>query len=180
VLTVGRWMSNEKYKGLDHLVAAMSILKNELPDLRLVAIGSGDDLNRIRTMARDDGLGDRVQFLSSVSRPELASYYAHCDLFALPSAGEGFGLVFLEAMAFGKSVIGGAHGGTPDVVEDGKTGYLVRHGDLPQLCGAIRRLIENETLRRKLGERGRDFVQRNFLFEHFQSRLTQLLDTCGS
>jgi phosphatidyl-myo-inositol dimannoside synthase len=177
VLTVGRWMSSERYKGLDHLIRAVAVIRRDVPDMKLIAIGNGDDLPRLQALAHEAGVTDRVHFLAKVSREELAGYYAHCDLFALPSAGEGFGLVFLEAMAFGKPVIGGAHGGTPDVVEDGSVGYLVRHGDAAQLCDAMKKLLADSTLRGEMGTRGRELVRSRFLLEHFKTRLARCLDT---
>ena len=177
VLTVGRWMSSERYKGLDHLIRAVAVIRRDVPDIMLVAVGDGDDLPRLQGLARDAGVTERVNFLAKVSREELAGCYAHCDLFALPSAGEGFGLVFLEAMAFGKPVIGGAHGGTPDVVQDGSVGYLVRHEDAEQLCAAMKKLLVDGTLRGEMGARGRELVRSHFLLEHFKTRLARCLDT---
>jgi phenylalanine-4-hydroxylase len=74
---------------------------------------------------------------STGNRHDVA--YDACELFALPSGGEGFGLVFLEAMSHGKPVIGGAHGGTPETIEEGISGYLVQHGDVAQLALRERR-----------------------------------------
>jgi len=175
VLTVGRWASNERYKGLDTLIRAVPQLLASIPDLHLVAVGEGDDRPRLETLAREEGAAERVRFLTGLTREELAACYARCDLFALPSAGEGFGLVFLEAMAAGKPVVGGAHGGTPEVIEEGLTGYLVPHGDVERLASALRVLLTDEGLRRRMGERARARVQSSFVFEHFQSRLAGIL-----
>ena len=79
-------------------------------------------------------------------------------------------------MAFGKAVIGGAHGGTPDVVEDGVTGYLVRHGDLDSLAHALERLLTDDGLRKEMGRRAQEQVHSTFLFEHFERRLTDILE----
>ncbi len=175
VLTVGRWAANERYKGLDTLIRAVPRLLPAIPDLRLVAVGEGDDRPRLEKLAQEEGVAERVHFLAGLTREELAACYARCDLFALPSAGEGFGLVFLEAMAAGKPVVGGAHGGTPEVIEEGVTGSLVPHGDVEPLASAVRTLLANEDLRRRMGERARARVQSSFLFEHFQSRLMGIL-----
>jgi glycosyltransferase involved in cell wall biosynthesis len=102
--------------------------------------------------------------------------YAHCNVFALPSRGEGFGLVFLEAMAHGKPVIGGAHGGTPDVVEDGVTGLLVPHGDVALLSGALESLLTDPARASAMGERGRESVQTAYTFEQFQLGLTRTME----
>ncbi len=115
-------------------------------------------------------------FLPGLTQDELFACYAACTIFALPSSGEGFGLVFLEAMAHGKPVIGGAHGGTPDVVEDGVTGLLVPHGDIERLAGALESLLADPARAAEMGAKGRDRVERLFSFEQFQGRLTQVLD----
>src|SRR6202040_1246125 len=101
----------------------------------------GGDRLRLEQLARDSGVADHIHFLFGLSQEELFACYAHCDVFALPSRAEGFGLVFLEAMANSKPVIGGAHGGTPDVIEDGVTGTLVPPGDAVILSSAIQSLL---------------------------------------
>ena len=176
VLTVGRQVASDRYKGADVLIQAVSRLMPSVPNLSLVVIGDGADRPRLERMAQALGVGGRVHFWGNVPSDTLASAYRRCDVFAMPSAGEGFGLVFLEAMAFGKPVIGGAHGGTPDVVEDGVTGYLVRHGDLDSLTHALERLLTDDGLRKEMGRRAQEQVRSTFLFEHFERRLTDILE----
>ena len=175
VLTVGRWAATERYKGTDTLIAALSPLLPAVPDLYLVVVGEGDDRRRLEQLATEKGVGARVRFLSGLTLEELAACYRRCDVFALPSRGEGFGLVFLEAMAHGKPVVGGAHGGTTDIIEDGVTGLLVPHGDTERLSGALERLLTNEPLRQQMGFRARERVRSMYLFEHFAARLDELL-----
>jgi len=176
ILTAGRWDSSEGYKGVDHLIAAMPSLLGEIPDARLVAIGEGTDLPRLKRLAQDKGVSERVHFLPFMAPEHLACAYDHCEIFALPSAGEGFGLVFIEAMAHGKPVIGGAHGGTPEVVEDGVTGYLVRHGDVTQLTEHLRLLLKDEALRQLMGSQALARVRRDFTFPRFAAEFTSLLE----
>src|SRR5271156_223855 len=111
ILTVGRWVASERYKGADDLIRAMAQLLATFPGLHLVAIGGGDDLPRLRTIATELGANASIVFLEQVSREQLAACYARAEIFALPSTGEGFGIVFLEAMAFGLPVVGAAAGG---------------------------------------------------------------------
>lgn len=94
----------------------------------------------------------------------------------MPSRGEGFGLVFIEAMARGKPVIGGAHGGTPEIIEDGINGYLVRYGDVEQLADRLQRLISNDSLRREMGAQAFAKVRREFTFGRFSSELSVILN----
>ena len=96
-------------------------------------------------------------------------------MFALPSSGEGFGLVFLEAMAFAKPIVGTACGGTTDLVGHGVNGLLVPPGDIPKLADALESLLENHPLRTTLGRRGAQLVRERYKFEGFKTELAQIL-----
>jgi glycosyltransferase involved in cell wall biosynthesis len=176
ILTVGRWDPAERYKGADTLISTLPRVLQTIPDAALVLLGDGDDRPRLEQLARDSGIADRIHFLFGLSQEELFACYAHCDVFALPSRAEGFGLVFLEAMANSKPVIGGAHGGTPDVIEDGVTGVLVPHGDVAMLSNALISLLADPARAAEMGARGRDRVQTDYTFERFQSGLSHLLE----
>jgi len=176
ILTVGRWSASEGYKGMDHLIAALPRLQGDWPDVQLVAVGEGDGRAWLEHLAEEHGVRRAVHFLSQVSQAELAACYAACEIFALPSGGEGFGFVYLEAMSHGKPVIAGAHGGAPEVVEDGVTGFLVPHGDVQQLIAALRTLLASPGRAREMGAKGRARVEKEFQFERFAGRLEQILD----
>lgn len=181
ILTVGRWQANERYKGMDTLIAALPRLLHEWTDLQLVAVGEGDDQGWLEQLAEQCGVRRHVHFFSGLSYPELAACYSACEIFALPSRGEGFGLVYLEAMARGKPVIGGAHGGAPEVIDDGRTGYLVQHGDAPQLATSIETLLAHPELAREMGVRGRERVNRDFRFSVFAKSFKKILrELCES
>jgi phosphatidyl-myo-inositol dimannoside synthase len=175
VLTVGRWIGSERYKGAGELIGAVAALRTSVPSLHLVAIGAGDDLPRLRMTAHDLGVADRVHFLENLAREQIAACYATAEIFALPSAGEGFGLVFLEAMAFSKPVVGASCGGTTDVIKDGVNGLLVPPGNVEQLAQALGRLLKDESLRACLGGRGGEMVRQQFRFEVFQTEVERLL-----
>jgi len=106
---------------------------------------------------------------------ELAACYANADVFALPSTGEGFGLVFLEAMAFAKPVVGADAGGTTDLVRDGINGLLIPPNDTDRLTQSLSRLLQDGSLRRKLGECGAATVRREYQFDIFRNTLDQIL-----
>ena len=181
ILTVGRWLANERYKGMDTLITALPRLLLRFPDLQLVAVGEGDDRKWLEHMAEKNGVRRHVHFLSGLSYTELSTCYAASELFALPSRGEGFGLVYLEAMARGKPVIGGAHGGAPEVIDDGATGYLVQHGDPVQLATSIETLLENPTIAKQMGARGKQRVEHEFRFGVFAKSVKKLLrEVCES
>jgi glycosyltransferase involved in cell wall biosynthesis len=179
ILTVGRWAASERYKGADDLIRSMVQLRMKFPGLYLVAVGEGDDLSRLKKIAADLGVSECVRFLTGLSQQEIGACYARCEIFALPSTGEGFGLVFLEAMAFGKALVGAACGGTTDVVEDNVNGLLVPARDSERLAETLAALLQDEALRAKLGQRGAEIVRRNYSFEVFQSKLELILEECG-
>jgi phosphatidyl-myo-inositol dimannoside synthase len=181
ILTVGRWRANERYKGMDTLITALPRLLPQWPELQLLAVGEGDDRVWLEELAEKNGVNRHVHFLSSLSYEQLAACYAASEIFALPSGGEGFGLVYLEAMARGKPVIGGAHGGAPEVIEDGVTGYLVPHGDAAQLATSIETLLADPALAQKMGARGRQRVEKEFRFNVFGKALKKILrEQCES
>jgi phosphatidyl-myo-inositol dimannoside synthase len=181
VLTVGRWDRQERYKGMDTLITALPRLLTRWPDLQIAAVGEGDDQDWLETLADERGILRHVHFFNGLSYAEIAACYAACEIFALPSQGEGFGLVYLEAMACGKPVIGGAHGGAPEVIEDGVTGYLVQHGDAVQLATCIETLLTDPAHAREMGARGRQRVERDFRFNAFAKALKRIIrEQCES
>ena len=177
ILTVGRWDSVEKYKGADTLISALPRVLKTAPSASLVLVGDGDDRPRLEQLARNLGVSDRAHFLHGLTPEQLFACYANCDVFALPSSGEGFGLVFLEAMAHAKPVIGGAHGGIPDIVEHGTTGLLVSHGDTERLAQSLESLFSDPSRAVEMGARGKDRLEAMFSFAQFQSSLARILDT---
>ena len=179
ILTVGRWDAREAYKGVDHLIMAMPALLRAVPDLHLVAIGEGTDLPRLEGLGRQECVSARVHFLPQMLPEELSLAYGACELFALPSRGEGFGLVFLEAMAHGKPVIGGAHGGTPEIIEEGISGYLVQHGDVAQLTERLHQLpcrTGNVSAGGWANQSACARVRSSFTYPRFSAELTGLLE----
>jgi phosphatidylinositol alpha-1,6-mannosyltransferase len=168
ILTVGRWDPAERYKGADTLISALPNVLKSFPRLLLVLVGDGADRPRLEQLARGLGVVEHTRFLRGLTQE---------DLFA-PSSGEGFGLVFLEAMAHGKPAIGGAHGGTPDVVDDGVTGLLVPHGDVTRLSSAIETILGDPIRAREMGAKGRERVASFYSFEHFELRLVRIVEDC--
>jgi phosphatidyl-myo-inositol dimannoside synthase len=179
VLATARLASDEKYKGVDQLIRAVSRLAPQMPPLRLAVIASGDDLPRHEQLAQELGIGDRVRFFPGLSQAEIGGCCSGSDVFALPSTGEGFGLVFLEAMAFGKPLIGAAAGGVTDIIEHGKNGLLVEPGNIDSLTLALERLVSDEGLRAELGRAGAESVRSQFQFAAFRARLEEMLRECG-
>ena len=179
ILTVGRWDAAERYKGADLLIKAIAPLRATIPDVHLVAVGGGDDLPRLRRIAVEEQVSDRVHFLANLSEEALAACYANADVFALPSTGEGFGLVFLEAMAFAKPVVGASAGGTTDLIRDGVNGLLIpcsgAEVNVELLAQRLSGLLKDDALRRRLGECGAAMVRHEYQFGTFRKALQEVI-----
>lgn len=132
LLCVSRLCKSDSYKGVDKLIEAMPALLRKVPGVRLRIIGEGDDLGRLRRLADKRGVAAAVRFCGHVSDAELASAFTACTAFVLPSTGEGFGLVYLEAMAHGRPCLGVSAGGVPEVIS-AETGILVPPDDAGKL-----------------------------------------------
>ena len=179
ILTVGRWSADERYKGLDQLMDVMPAVRSVVPDAFLAAVGNGNDRARLEHRAAALHLKGAVRFFDAVQGDELVAFYNRCDVFALPSSGEGFGLVFLEAMALARPVVGGVHGGIPDIVSDGVTGFLVSQDDLAGLSSSLIKLLQDPDLRHAMGSAGLVRLRRDFLFETFAEHVREILRLSG-
>jgi glycosyltransferase involved in cell wall biosynthesis len=177
VLTVGRLSRLEQYKGVDHLIDAVAALAKTGTPVTLDIVGDGDDAPALKQRGSEAGASEAIRFHGAVPDDQLRDLYRSCDVFAMPSLNEGFGIVFLEAMRYGKPCIGGRHGGTPEVVQDGFNGLLVQHGDVNHLIGCLRDLYSNPDLRRRLGERAYQTVVGKFLRPRMQADWFRVLDT---
>jgi len=169
IFTLTRLDSAETYKGVDQLIAALPAIRRELPDARLRIAGTGDDLPRLKALAQAQGMADAVEFLGFVEESRLADEFNACDLFALPSGKEGFGLVFIEAMAHGKPCLGARAGGVPEVITN-NCGVLVDYGDGPGLTAACVTALRRHWNVNDILDRARYFS-----YENFRTRLAALL-----
>jgi glycosyltransferase involved in cell wall biosynthesis len=116
-----------------------------------------------------------VKLWGQVSDAELRERYRRCSVFAMPSRGEGFGLVYLEAMAFAKPCLASLDDAAAEVVVAEETGLLVRYADREGLLYALSRLLESRALRQRLGQAGRERVLSHFTERHFGDRLWRAL-----
>jgi len=130
LLTVSRLSANEQYKGHDKVIEALPRLVEQHPDLVYLIAGEGDDQTRLESMAEQLGVKNAVRFLGKIPGHNLPDLYKTADIFVMPSTGEGFGIVFLEALASGKLVVASSEGGAVDALQDGKSGYLVGYEEL--------------------------------------------------
>jgi len=175
LLTVGRLVPR---KGVLQVIEALALLKDSYPGLTYDVVGGGDS-SEYRKKAGSLGLGDRVIFHGFRSGDEVMEHFRSCDVFVMVSHAsdkdndvEGFGIVYLEANAFGKPVIGSASGGIPDAVEDGVTGRLVKDPfDPREIADAISWMCEHPDQAAAMGEAGRQRVNRSFTYPVLAERL---------
>ncbi|MBI2360130.1 MAG: glycosyltransferase family 4 protein [Deltaproteobacteria bacterium] len=175
VLIVGRMEIQERHKGHRQLIEAWPFVKARVPDAQLVIVGRGDDLEGIKARARESGLGSSILITGHVNDATLEAIYQRTALFAMPSRGEGFGLVYLEAMQHGLACIGSIHDAATEVIEPGVTGLLVDQDDLTGLADAISGLLLNPSRREEMGRAGLKRVQKVFSFEQFHDRILSAL-----
>ena len=171
--TVGRL---DQIKGQDNLIEAVACLLRDSPTrretLRVVLCGDGPARESLRAAIESRGLQDVVELLGE--RADVADVMRTLDLFVLPSRGEGMSNTILEAMACGLPVVATAVGGNPEIVQEGKTGYLVPPADPAELALAIARYLDDAHLRHAHGQRGRAEVERSFSLSGMVQRYATL------
>jgi glycosyltransferase involved in cell wall biosynthesis len=169
ILTVARLTTSDTYKGVDTLIEALPLVRREYPSARLRIVGGGDDQPRLQALTHQHGVAAAVDFTGRIDDAALQSEYAACDIFALPSRKEGFGLVYLEAMIHGKPCLGARAGGAPEVIND-DVGVLAEYGNIPEIAAALMDLVRypraSATIRRHAD---------SFAFAVFQRRLASVL-----
>lgn len=181
ILYVGRL---EERKGIDILLAALRCLLPMYKNLHVDIVGDrerDEGAYKINQLIEQFSIewSDRCKFHGHVSEQQLANFYARCDIFVAPSRFESFGLIFLEAMIFGKPVIGTRAGGIVEVIEDNVTGLLANPDDVDSLAQCLRSLIEDAELRSRLGKAGRMRFEERFsasrMAEEFLGQLENFL-----
>ncbi|HET6638415.1 MAG TPA: glycosyltransferase [Gemmatimonadota bacterium] len=181
LLTVARLAGQDRHKGYDLVLEALPAIRARIPGLRYVLVGEGDDRARIEGRVRDLELASCVTLTGPVPDAELPDYYALCSAFAMPSKREGFGIVYLEAMACGKPAIAGDRDGARDALLDGEIGVLVDPDDVGAFAAAAVEVLSGRHPNRAIYDpaRLRRRVIESFGPERFRARLEQILDTRG-
>jgi glycosyltransferase involved in cell wall biosynthesis len=177
ILTVGRLSASEQYKGYDQIIRAIPKIRDLIPDVHYIIVGKGDDKLRIDQLITELKLETCVTLAGFVPEAELCDYYNLCDLFAMPSKGEGFGIVYLEALACGKPVLGSNQDAAVDALCHGKLGALVNPDDVDEIAQTIIQILQGtypnplmyqpESLRQQVID--------TFGFEQFQKTLAGYL-----
>ncbi len=174
-------------KGVVYLIRAMNKISKECPDAVLVCVGGvpswlgGTDYwSYLQKEIERDDLVDRVLLLDRVPNVQLPAFYSAASVFVLPSYYEAFGKVVVEAMACGTPVVATKRGGLSEVVDDGKSGFLIDYGSADAIANAVLAILSNEALASKMGEFGRHRVERDFTWNSVATRIdsvySELLD----
>lgn len=142
LLTVGRLSSSERYKGFDEVIEILPVLIRENPNIMYLVVGDGDDRARLADKARSLGVGDKVVFAGYINEAEKVGHYRLADVYVMPSRGEGFGIVFLEALACGVPAIGSKLDGSREALGNGRLGALVDPSKPDELLAAVRACLE--------------------------------------
>ena len=176
ILTVGRLQPR---KGQDMVIKALPYIQQNVPQVKYLIVGNGEALPHLQQLAYDLHVTERVIFADRVPDSELASYYAACDVFAMPNRQigpdiEGFGMVYLEAGAAGKPVVGGKSGGTEDAIIDQCTGFRVDGANVEEIATAITALLLDTSKSQSMGACGRRRVEQEFTWEAVVARTRQV------
>lgn len=141
ILTVSRLVESEQYKGYDRILEALPIIRQTIPDIHYIIVGKGGDRDRIEQIIQHHNLQNHVTLAGFIPDQDLCSYYNLCDLFAMPSKREGFGIVYLEALACGKPVLGGNLDGAVDALCHGEIGVLINPENLSEIAETITNIL---------------------------------------
>ncbi len=185
ILTVGRIVPR---KGFDAVIRAMPKILEQVPDAHYLIVGGGHYRPTLEALVAEHGVGEHVTFAGMVTDEDLADYYRLCDLFVMANREmpdgdtEGFGLVFLEANACGKPVVGGIAGGAVEAVRQGENGLLVDSWSVAEIAETITRLLTDAQLYVRIAARGLEIAQDSSSrakAEQFQELCNRLTTVAG-
>lgn len=176
VLIVGRITERERYKGHHELIEAWPAVVAAVPDARLRIVGVGTGLAALRRLAGLSPVATNILFDGFVAEEQLEEVYASASVFAMPSRGEGFGLVYVEAMRHGLPVVTCAGEAGAEVIRDGVTGFAVDLARPGELADRMVTLLRDQGLATRMGIAGRERWAANYRFVHFQQRFSGHLD----
>jgi glycosyltransferase involved in cell wall biosynthesis len=166
------------YKGVDVLIRAFAGLASRYPKVTLRLVSGGPQHAEFEALAESLGVGHRVKFLGFQERDVISRELRQCSIFVLPSRtnSESFGIAAAEAMALDRAVVASHIGGLPELIEEGVSGLLVPPGDVDALEQALRRLLDDESLRQRLGHAAGKRVRQQFLWQRTCALYQDLFD----
>jgi len=157
-------------KGLTNLFSAVKEIAGNNRKIALLIVGDGAQRRELETLSKEL----KIRAVFTGWQHDTVPYYSLMDIFALPSLYEGLPNVVLEAMAMKKPVVATMVGGVPDVLTNGVNGFLVPVGDVSQMTAALKRLIEDEELRKRMGRTNRQEVEEHFLWSHTADKVERI------
>lgn len=166
-----------RYKGLDYLLSALKIVKNKIPNFKLIVGGKGVLQDHYHEMAANMGLNDNVEFAGFIPDEEIAGYYSQANVFVLPSISslqEGFGIVALEALACKTPVITTEIVGVAEDLAQVEGGMVVPPKDVHKLADAILEVLEDVQLQKDMGDRGRKLVEEKYTWKSVASSMEKV------
>ena len=177
ILTVNRLCAAEPFKAYDQILAALPAIRKEIPDIKYIIVGKGADRPRLEASIRHAQLEDCVILAGFVPDECLADHYRLCDVFAMPGKQEGFGIVYLEALACGKPTLGGNQDGAIDALCSGKLGVLVNPDDSQEIAQTLVQILNKEYSHPLIYQPQalRQAVINIYGFDAFQQKLSALL-----
>ncbi|MCC5637243.1 glycosyltransferase [Nostoc sp. CHAB 5844] len=178
ILTVARLSSSEGYKGYDQVIRALPHIKQQIPNVHYLIVGKGDDRPRIEQLVQSLNLQECVTLTGFIPDEELVPHYNLCDVFAMPSKGEGFGIVYLEALACGKPTLGGNQDGAIDALCHGELGALVNPDDTAEIAQTLVQILQGTYANALMYQPQalRSQVIDTFGYERFQATLSSYLN----
>jgi phosphatidylinositol alpha-1,6-mannosyltransferase len=165
LLTVARLHSSERYKGHDRVIRTLPQVLLRHPDTIYLIVGDGDDRARLESLTIECGVAQNVHFTGWILSEELPDYFRLADVFVMPSMAEGFGIVFLQALATGIHAVAGNQDGSRDALCDGALGTLIEPDNSEELLAAIQAALDNPT---RTGDRASRFKPHLFA-EHLDA-----------
>ena len=171
MLTMGRLAPQERYKGCDEVIELMPRLLARFPDLKYLIVGEGADQPRLQAKAAALGLAESVIFTGHIAEREKIAHYNLADVYVMPSTGEGFGIVLIEAAACGVPVVGSRVDGSREALLDGRLGRLVDPASEDELHAAISAVLVTGQVGGADNARQRFDCVDTFSVENFRSRV---------
>lgn len=182
-LEPGRWMLSVSrlatHRGIDVVLRALALLEGAEADVRYAVVGTGEARRELEQLSAELGLDQRVRFLGGVPEADLPALYNAAEVYVAPSrraplTGEGFGIALAEAASAGRPVIAARAGGVPEAVRDGETGVLVDPDRPAELADALRLLLRDRVLAKKLGSAARREIERYYNWDRVASDLAKI------
>jgi glycosyltransferase involved in cell wall biosynthesis len=170
ILYVGRL---HPVKNVESLLIAFARIRKQFPDVKLLLVGSGTEMSRLRKIAAQTRIDHFTEFIGEVSPQDVPRYMVAADIFVLPSISEGSPVVILEALAAGVPILASKVGGVPDLVRDGREGFLFEAGNVAQMVDLLALVLRDSQLRRRMSREGKKRANR-FPLDEVNDKIFQI------